>query len=107
MRSFVDENDHGPLELLDDDFVGFWIDLAPDERSRTLFEEASAKGGTLITVSPDRETYPRGFILPSERLPEAYRTLSAAMVVQLAAHRVATTHGLEPGEMRYLNWLVK
>ena len=23
------------------------------------------------------------------------------------AYRAATTHGLQPGEMRYLNWLVK
>ena len=98
---------HGPVELVDGDFAAFWIDLASDERSRELFGEAASKEGALITVSPEPGSYPGGVILPSAGLPEAYRTLSAAMVVQLAAYYVATTHGLEPGEMRYLNWLVK
>lgn len=98
---------HGPLELVDENFTGFWIDLAPDERTRELYAEILGKGGAVISVSPDAETYPEGFAMPSTPLPESYRTLSAAMVVQMAAYHAAKDRGLEPGEMRYLNWLVK
>ena len=98
---------HGPVEIVDGTFAGFWIDLDPDERSVQLFEEANSKNGTLIPISPREDLYPQGIILPSGDLPESFRIFSAALVVQLAAYATAVARGQEPGEMRYLNWLVK
>ncbi len=97
---------HGAIEVVDEKFVGFWIDLVPNERSLELYEELSAKGGEVITVSPDRDAYPDGFTVSCGSLPEAYRIFHPAMVVQLAAYCAAEARGHEAGEMRYLKWLV-
>ncbi len=107
VQESIDMFHHGPIEVVDKDFVGFWIDLEPNDRTRELYAEINSKEGTIITVSPDSNTYPDWFVLPSGELPVEYRVLSAAMVIQMATYHASTARGNEPGEMRYLNWLVK
>jgi hypothetical protein len=49
----------------------------------------------------------RIFCIQSFGLPEAYRVLSAVMPVQMIAFQTAANLGVEAGEMRYLDWVVK
>jgi len=92
---------------VDSKFVGFWIDLAPDERSLALHEELSSKDGRVIAVSPDTDAYPGGFAVSCGLLPEAYRIFHPMMVVHLAGYCAAEAPGHAAGRMRYLKWLVK
>jgi fructoselysine-6-P-deglycase FrlB-like protein len=102
---------HGPVEQVDEVFLGAWIDLAPDEFSHAQAKAVLGRGGRWITVGPNAEETNRdetcAFNIPDFDLPEAYRILPAAMPVQLVACQSATRLGLTPGEMRYLSWVVK
>lgn len=97
---------HGPVEQVDEQFHGVWIDLMPDALSRKQRQSVFAKGGRWITISPESDD-DRKFLVPDFGLPEAYRVILAAMIVQMIAYQSATNAGLNPGEMRYLNWVVK
>ena len=97
---------HGPVEQVDERFVGCWIDLSPDARSRELYAEIVSHRPTLVTVSLPG-VHAGAFEVPAAALPEAYRVIPAALVAQLLAYQVAVGRGCNPGEMRYLNWLVK
>lgn len=97
---------HGPVEQVDQHFMGVWIDLFPDELSRKLYQKVFAKGGRWIAVGS--EAYGGGAItIPDFDLPEAYRIIPAAIPVQLIAYQSAINQGLEAGDMRYLSWVVK
>ena len=104
--SSIDFYMHGPVEQVDETYRGVWIDLTPDDLSRAQYQEVAGKGGTLICVGPEAMG-PAGFTIPAFDLPEVYRILPAAMPVQMIAYQSATNLGLQAGEMRYLNWVVK
>jgi fructoselysine-6-P-deglycase FrlB-like protein len=96
---------HGPVEQVDENFRGIWIDLTPSESSRALFNRVCSHGGHWLGLAV--EDNQADFCIPSFGLPEAYRVLSAVMPVQLIAYQTASNLGLEAGRMRYLDWVVK
>jgi fructoselysine-6-P-deglycase FrlB-like protein len=98
---------HGGIELVAPGFLGFWLDLEPDERSLQLFEQIRNLGGRVVPVSPDADAYPDGLVLAGADLPAAYRIFHATIVVQLVAYHTARARGHEPGHMRHLTWLVR
>jgi len=96
---------HGPVEQVDDRFRGVWIDLSPSAHSKAKFAQAFSHGGRWIKLMMDDAE--SDFSLRSHGLPTSFRVLLAAMPVQLIAWRTAETLGIEAGEMRYLEWVVK
>jgi glucosamine 6-phosphate synthetase-like amidotransferase/phosphosugar isomerase protein len=104
--SSIDFYLHGPVEQVDEGFHGVWIDLAPDELSRSQYRDVAGKGGSLICIGPEASGA-AGFYIPAFDLPEVYRVLPAAMTVQMIAYQTAAAQGLAAGEMRYLSWVVK
>jgi glucosamine 6-phosphate synthetase-like amidotransferase/phosphosugar isomerase protein len=98
---------HGPVEQIDERFNGIWIDLDPDERSHELFEEANAKKGNLMVVSIEGDFYQSEFLLPKLSLHAEYSCIGAALIVQMAAYQISVSLGLDPGSMRYCNWVIK
>ena len=97
---------HGPIEQVDEFFNGVWIDLLPDGLTRKQRQTIFEKGGEWIAIGPEIEAK-SGFVVPGFDLPEAYRIIPATMIVQLIAYQSATNRGLNAGDMRYLNWVVK
>jgi len=97
---------HGPVEQVDENFRGVWIDLQPDDLSRAMIQEVAGKSESLISVSPEAEGA-AGFNIPTFDLPEVYRILPVAMPVQMIAYQSAANLGLQAGDMRYLSWVVK
>ena len=102
----IDNFLHGPVEQVDERFHGVWIDLQPDELSSSQYRSMCSKQGHLITIAPGAG-YSTQFHLPHFDLPPAYRLLPAALPVQLLAYQSAANLGLQAGEMRYLDWVVK
>jgi glucosamine 6-phosphate synthetase-like amidotransferase/phosphosugar isomerase protein len=98
---------HGPVEQIDERFNGIWIDLDPDERTRELFVEANVKNGNLMVVSIEGDFYQSEFLLPKHSLDTEYSCIGAAMIVQMAAYQISVSLGLDPGSMRYCNWVIK
>jgi glucosamine 6-phosphate synthetase-like amidotransferase/phosphosugar isomerase protein len=96
---------HGPIEQVDAAFHGCWIDLAPSERTRAMHAELTRHGGRVAVVTA-AGAYPGAFAFALGDLPEAFRVLAPAIAVQLIAWRTASGLGLEPGQMRYLGWVV-
>ena len=96
---------HGPVEQVDERFRGVWIDLSPDEHSRSMFSRASSHGGRWMKLMVDDPA--SDFPLISHGLPTSFRVLAAAMPVQLFAWQTAERLGIEAGTMRYLGWVVK
>ena len=97
---------HGPVEQVDERFHGVWIDLQPDELSTIQYHKICSKQGHLVMVAPGA-AYSNQFNLPTFDLPAPYRVLSAALPVQLLAYQSAANLGLQAGEMRYLDWVIK
>jgi len=106
---------HGPIEQVDEDFLGVWIDLIPDQTSARQYREVVSRGGTLIPLSlPAAYPYAplagegsMGLVVPVADLPEAYRVIPAAMPIQLIAQQTAANRGLVAGQMRYVGWLIR
>ena len=101
----IDNFLHGPVEQVEDNFHGVWIDLSPSQRSHERFATAISRGGKWWGIAMGNSQ--ADLRLPSFGLPEAYRVLIAAMPLQMIAYQTSKNLGLEPGEMRYLNWVVK
>ncbi|BDI28850.1 glucosamine--fructose-6-phosphate aminotransferase [Capsulimonas corticalis] len=97
---------HGPIEQVEPGFTAIAIDLEPDAQSRAARQELEARGARLITVSPEGEE-DATIALPLEGLPAEFRPIAAAPTLQLCAHHAARLRGLNAGDMRYLNWVVK
>jgi len=97
---------HGPIEQVEPGFRSIWIDLAPDAKSRAARLEMEARGARLITVLPEGETN-ASIALPLNDLPQEFHPLAAAQTLQLCAYHAARLRGLNAGDMRYLNWVVK
>jgi glucosamine 6-phosphate synthetase-like amidotransferase/phosphosugar isomerase protein len=97
---------HGPVEQVDEHFHGVWIDLQPDVLSASQYRKICSKQGHLATIAPGA-AYSNQFKLPAFDLPAPYRVLPAALPVQLLAYQSAANLGLEAGEMRYLDWVIK
>jgi glucosamine 6-phosphate synthetase-like amidotransferase/phosphosugar isomerase protein len=101
----IDNFLHGPVEQVGEHFRGVWIDLSPSPLSYERFAAAFSRGGRWLGVAVGESR--ADLCLPTFDLPEAYRVLSAAMPLQMIAYQTATNLGLEAGELRYLNWVVK
>lgn len=84
-----------------------WIDLEPNMRSVILCHKALEKHGDVIPVSIEGTEYPGPFLIPQTSLSPEYVSLGAAMILQLTAYRVALSKGLNPGDMRYCDWVIK
>jgi len=97
---------HGPIEQVDEDFVGVWIDLLPDATSERQWRDVSSRGGALIPVTLPG-AYAEGIAVSAGDLPEAYRVIPAALPIQLLAHQAAENRGLVAGQMRYVGWLIR
>jgi fructoselysine-6-P-deglycase FrlB-like protein len=104
--SSVEQFRHGPVEQVDEQFYGVWIELEPNPFGRDYVKFMQQKGGTFCTISTGAAPGAQ-IAIPSFDLPEAYRILLAAMPVQMIAYQSGHNRGLQPGEMRYLNWVVK
>ena len=98
---------HGPVEQIDENFNGVWIDLSPDERSLELFNEANSKKGKIMVISVEGSPYKSEFLLPKLSLPPEHLCLGAAMILQMCAYQISVSLGLDPGSMRYCNWVIK
>lgn len=98
---------HGPVEQIDENFNCVWIDLSPDERSLELFKEANSKKGKIMVVSVEGSPYKSEFLLPNLLLPPEHLCLGAAMILQMCAYQISISLGLDPGNMRYCNWVIK
>jgi glucosamine--fructose-6-phosphate aminotransferase (isomerizing) len=97
---------HGPVEQVDDQFKGVWVDLDPDGAAERQLHEVQAKGAQMLRLVSDG-AYSSDIELPSFGLPPVYRVLTAALPLQLFAYLSALARGLDPGEMRYLDWIVQ
>ncbi len=97
---------HGPIEQVDEDFLGVWIDLLPDATSARQYRDVLSRGGTLIPLSLPG-AYSEGIAVPVGDLPEAYRVIPAALPIQLMAQQAAANRGLVAGQMRYIGWLIR
>jgi fructoselysine-6-P-deglycase FrlB-like protein len=98
---------HGPVEQIDERFVGVWLDLTPNTRSLELYAEASGKNGNILVISVNDGSYNAGLSLPLLPINSEYYCLGAALIHQLIAYQISVSLGLEPGEMRYCNWVIK
>jgi glucosamine 6-phosphate synthetase-like amidotransferase/phosphosugar isomerase protein len=98
---------HGPVEQIDEKFNGVWIDLTPNNRSLELFTEANDKNGNIIVISVDGSPYQSDFMLPNLAIPPEYLCLGAVMILQMCAYQISVSLGLDPGNMRYCNWVIK
>jgi fructoselysine-6-P-deglycase FrlB-like protein len=97
---------HGPIEQVDQDFLGVWIDLLPDATSARQYRDVATRGGSLVPLSlPD--AYAEGIVVPVADLPEAYRVIPAALPIQMLAQQAAANRGLVAGQMRYVGWLIR
>ena len=97
---------HGPIEQVDEDFLGVWIDLLPDATSARQYRDAVSRGGALIPLSLPG-AYSEGIAVPVGDLPEPYRAIPAALPIQLMAQQAAANRGLVAGQMRYIGWLIR
>jgi glucosamine--fructose-6-phosphate aminotransferase (isomerizing) len=97
---------HGPVEQVDAEFKGVWVDLDPDAVAEGHLQDLRAKGAQMVGLVSDR-AYACDIDLPSFDLPPVYRVLTAALPLQLFAYLSALARGLDPGEMRYLDWIVQ
>ena len=97
---------HGSVEQVDETFQGVWIDLHPDQVSSSQHADLLAKGAQLFTICTPG-TYTGDLELPDLGLPAAFLTLLGCMPVQLIAYQRAALRGLQAGEMRYLEWVVR
>jgi fructoselysine-6-P-deglycase FrlB-like protein len=101
---------HGPVEQVDTRYRGVWIDLLPDAVSCAHYQSCASRGGRLLVLAPEggcASTAPDAIPFPDFDLPEPYRVLPVCMPIQMIAYRSAALQGLEAGEMRYLDWIVK
>lgn len=104
--SSIDSFLHGPVEQVDEQFLGVWIDLSPSSLSERQYHTVAAKGGSLITIT-SRNSYTDGMTVPANDLPEPYRVIPAALPVQLIAYQTAANRGLQAGDMRYVDWIIR
>ncbi len=97
---------HGSLEMVDDAFYGVSIQLDNDPIAEKYRRFIVRKGGQLavIKVNGDPQS---SLSIPSFDLPAPYRIIPAAMPIQMIAYHSGVRRGHVPGEMRYLNWVVK
>ncbi|WP_404422000.1 SIS domain-containing protein [Nibricoccus sp. IMCC34717] len=98
---------HGPIEQVDAEFCGVAFDLGATAASRAQRSELLAKKPRLLTVAREGDGLEADVLLPRLELPEGYLALGAALVAQLSAYHAGVSRGETPGEMRYLNWIVK
>lgn len=101
----IDEFLHGPVEQVEDGFAGVWIDLEPDALSRAQRLSLQDKGADLwgvVTAEPGSGDV----VVPLAGLPAPFRTLPAALPLQLLAFAAGRARGLAPGNMRYMGWVV-
>ena len=104
--SSIDAFLHGPVEQVDENFAGVWIDLQPDAQSAAQYQNVMSKGGKWITIVLE-DAYNGDFMVPAFDLPNGYRILPATIPVQMIGYQSATNRGLDAGTMRYLSWVVK
>lgn len=102
---------HGPIEQVDTSFYGVHIDLQPDSDGLELRSDLIAKGANLLSImaSDEPETAPEHALeirIPTFDLPQDFRTIPAALPAQLFAYAAAASSGIDPGQMRYVGWLV-
>jgi fructoselysine-6-P-deglycase FrlB-like protein len=92
--------------MVDKQFCGVWIDLVGDFYFEQQVQKMSEMGGKFAGIRITDQAV-EGIAIPTFDLPLAYRTLAAAMPVQMLAYQTGVRRGEVPGEMRYLNWVVK
>jgi glucosamine--fructose-6-phosphate aminotransferase (isomerizing) len=97
---------HGPVEQVDDAFNGVWIDLDGDKFARRYIEFMIEKGARIFAICSDGDPATE-MAIPSFNLPPQYRVIMAAMPVQMIAYCSGVCKGHEPGEMRYLSWVIQ
>jgi fructoselysine-6-P-deglycase FrlB-like protein len=98
---------HGPIEQVDQHFCGVTFDLGATAASRAQRSELLAKNPRLLTVALEGDGLAADLLLPQLGLPAGYLALGAALIAQLSAYHAGVSRGETPGEMRYLNWIVK
>lgn len=104
--SSIDEFRHGPIEQVDDQFHGVWIDLEQNDEDALFVLDMENKGGKFAIVRIDGDPA-TSIVVPSFGLPIEYRIIPTSMAIQLIANQSATIRGHVAGDMRYVNWVVQ
>jgi fructoselysine-6-P-deglycase FrlB-like protein len=102
----IDEFRHGPIEQVDSDFSGVWIELDKNDTDIKYVDYMMQLGGKFISIKVDGDPN-NSIYIPSFDLPLVYRIIPAAMPTQMIADQSATNRGHNAGEMRYVNWVIK